>query len=80
MRNISNYAIAAHLGKLGCSRPVKSTTFAEALDSHKPVCARIPVYVIPRGDDSRELSHFDVVLARDPDLEGSHWMSLFGLV
>ncbi len=43
--------------------------FAEALDSHKPVCARIPVYIIPNGRQP-ELSHFDVVLARDPELEG----------
>ena len=45
-------------------------SFTEALDSHKPICARIPVYVIPQGGQ-RELSHFDVVLERDPELEGS---------
>ncbi len=45
-------------------------SFAEALDSLQPVCARIPVYVLPQGGQ-RELSHFDVVLERDPELEGS---------
>ena len=43
--------------------------FAEALDPHKPVCARIPVYLIPRGSQP-EASYFDVVLKRDPALEG----------
>ena len=42
--------------------------FAEALDSLKPVAVRIPVHVIPRGKQPI-LSHFDVVLERDPDLE-----------
>lgn len=45
-------------------------SFAQALDLHMPVCARIPVYVIPSGEQPI-LSHFDVVLARDRDLEGS---------
>lgn len=42
--------------------------FAEALDSHKPISVRIPVHVIRTGEEPA-LSHFDVVLRRDPDLE-----------
>jgi len=42
--------------------------FADALDSQQRVCVRIPVHVIPTGSVS-ELSFFDVVLERDPDLE-----------
>ena len=43
--------------------------FADALDSYEPVCARIPVHVIPSGRQP-EPSFFDVVLERDPELEG----------
>ena len=52
----------------GLFKTTQIDDFAEALDSHKPVCARIPVYIIPSGGQP-ELSHFDVVLARDPELE-----------
>lgn len=45
--------------------------FADVLDSYEPICARIPVHVIPRGDGRQpESSYFDVVLERDPKLEG----------
>ena len=42
--------------------------FAEELDSLQPVCVRVPVHVI-RSGEAPELSYFDVVLERDPDLE-----------
>lgn len=42
--------------------------FAEALDSLKPICVRIPVHVIPIGAEAN-LSYFDVVMQRDADLE-----------
>lgn len=43
-------------------------TFAEALDSRRPVIVRIPVHVIPTRQQP-QLSYFDVVLERDPELE-----------
>lgn len=46
----------------------KIDDFAEKLDSNERICVRIPVHVIPTGKQP-ELSHFDLVLERDPDLE-----------
>jgi len=42
--------------------------FAETLDTQKPVIVRVPVYVIPTGEQPR-LSYFDLVMERDPKLE-----------
>ncbi|MDF1818643.1 MAG: hypothetical protein P1U54_08395 [Immundisolibacteraceae bacterium] len=37
------------------------------LDMQKPIAVRVPLYVIPTGQDPI-VSHFDLVLERDPDL------------
>ena len=42
--------------------------FAETVDSFQPICVRVPVHVIRTGEEP-DLSYFDVVLERDPDLE-----------
>ena len=42
--------------------------FADALDLNKPISVKIPVHVIPTGGQPI-LSHFDMVLQRDPELE-----------
>ena len=41
---------------------------ADLLDSSKPVSVRIPVHVIPSGGRP-DISHFDVILKRDSELE-----------
>ena len=46
----------------------KIDEFSDKLDSHEPVCVRIPVHVIRSGEEP-EPSYFDVVLERDPDLD-----------
>ena len=48
--------------------PAQIEKFAEALDNNQPVCVRIPVNVIPKGEQPKG-SYFHVVLERDPDLE-----------
>lgn len=47
---------------------VQLERFAETLDTQEPVVVRVPVYVIPTGEQPR-LSYFDLVLERDPELE-----------
>ena len=42
--------------------------FSDKLDSLQPICVRIPIHVI-RTAEEPELSYFDIVLERDPDLE-----------
>lgn len=46
----------------------KIEEFAEALDSRQPVCVRIPVHVIPTGNQPKA-SYFDIVLERDSELD-----------